>query len=182
MTSGTDQLVWWHPGCTGWARRSAAERGRHRGIETRAPRTGGRQTWPRKIADSRQWIGPNNARLRARVEKRRTRRAPRTSGRAKKHVMPDARAESRAISGDASRWAAAATIQDRWDRIRRATRALSRCAATTRLSRCIDPTAHRRPRLHRHLRWKTPATITRAATAGRATSNDRNAERLIAEY
>src|SRR5204862_7722314 len=107
ITSGAIPLSLWHLRCTSWAR-GLPQRGRHRDFVTRAgTRDGRRQTWPRKIADPRRWIEPNSARLRAKAEKQRTRKAQRTSGRVRRHGTPAARAASRVTSAVESRWAAA---------------------------------------------------------------------------
>ena len=62
------------------------------------PAPAGGAPWRKRIADSHRWIGPNKRKSPARVERRRTRRARHTSGRAKRPVRPDAKAASRAIS------------------------------------------------------------------------------------
>src|SRR6476619_1094836 len=59
----------------------------------------GGTSWPRKIADSLQWIEANSARLPARAARQRIRRGPHTSGRVRRRATPAARAGSPAIVG-----------------------------------------------------------------------------------
>ena len=86
----------WHFGCTGWARESARTLQQRDSVTEPGTR---RQTWPRKIVDLRRWIAPSSARLQAKAEKQRIRKAPRTSGRVRRHGTPAAKAASRVTSG-----------------------------------------------------------------------------------